>query len=70
MTSVDNEPLPTSVTLEVDGAMFCCQRSALATESPYFEAMFSNNFAERNKTVIKIQVKHLNIFSTGVAKIL
>lgn len=55
MTSVDNEPLPTSVTLEVDGAMFCCQRSALATESPYFEAMFSNNFAERNKTVIEIQ---------------
>ncbi|XP_034239153.1 kelch-like protein 12 isoform X2 [Thrips palmi] len=55
MATTDKELTPADVTLEVDGTLFSCVRSALAIESPYFEAMFSNNFAERNKTVIEIQ---------------
>lgn len=53
--------MPSDVTLKVDGTTFSCLRSALAVESPYFEAMFSNNFAERNKTVIEIQVKPIHL---------
>ncbi|PSN54654.1 hypothetical protein C0J52_01082 [Blattella germanica] len=43
------------VILEVSGKCFPCQRRILAEHSPYFQAMFSNNFIERNKSSIEIQ---------------
>lgn len=45
-----------NVTLVVDGAEFSCQRNELAANSPYFEAMFGDNFVERHKDVIEIKV--------------
>jgi hypothetical protein len=43
------------VILKVGDVNFPCHRRILAECSPYFEAMFGNNFIERDKTVIEIQ---------------
>ncbi|KAE8746421.1 hypothetical protein FOCC_FOCC006916 [Frankliniella occidentalis] len=43
------------VTLEVDGHKFHCQRNELASRSPYFEAMFSPNFMEKEQKIIPIK---------------
>jgi kelch-like protein 17 (actinfilin) len=43
------------VILKVGDVNFSCHRRILAECSPYFEAMFGNNFIERDKDVIEIQ---------------
>lgn len=43
------------VILKVGDVNFPCHRRILAECSPYFEAMFGNNFIERDKAVIEIQ---------------
>jgi kelch-like protein 17 (actinfilin) len=43
------------VILKVGDVNFPCHRRILAECSPYFEAMFGNNFIERDKDVIEIQ---------------
>lgn len=43
------------VILKVGDANFPCHRRVLAEYSPYFEAMFRNNFIEKDKTTIEIQ---------------
>jgi hypothetical protein len=47
------------VILKVGDASFPCHRRILAEYSPYFEAMFGNNFIEKNKTTIEIQARRL-----------
>jgi hypothetical protein len=43
------------VILKVGDTSFPCHRKLLAEKSPYFQAMFGNNFIEREKTTIEIQ---------------
>lgn len=57
-----NEKHKPDVVLEVDGVQFHCRRDELATQSPYFKAMFSNNFVEKHKDVIPIQVHSIVCF--------
>jgi hypothetical protein len=47
------------VILKVGDANFPCHRRVLAEYSPYFEAMFRNNFIEKDKTTIEIQARSL-----------
>jgi len=47
------------VILKVGDANFPCHRRILAEYSPYFEAMFGNNFIEKDKTTIEIQARRL-----------
>jgi hypothetical protein len=47
------------VILKVGDASFRCHRRVLAEYSPYFEAMFGNNFIEKDKTTIEIQARRL-----------
>ena len=44
------------VTLIADGCHFAVDKAKLITRSDYFRAMFSNNFVERDKDVIKLEV--------------
>lgn len=44
------------ITLIVEGIPFQVNKEVLMGESQYFRAMFSNHFAEKNKSVIHIQV--------------
>lgn len=50
------------VVLKVLNRKFPCNRKALASCSPYFEAMFGQNFAEKDKEEIEIQVLWLLLF--------
>ena len=43
------------VILKVGNVDFPCHRKTLADYSPYFQAMFSSHFIERNKNCIEIQ---------------
>jgi hypothetical protein len=45
------------VILKVGDTSFPCHRRLLAEYSPYFQAMFGNNFIEREKTTIEIQAR-------------
>jgi hypothetical protein len=45
------------VILKVGEANFHCDRRLLAEYSPYFQAMFGNNFIEREKTTIEIKAR-------------
>lgn len=47
------------VILKVGDVNFPCHRRVLAEYSPYFEAMFGNNFIEKDKTTIEIQARRL-----------
>jgi hypothetical protein len=47
------------VILKVGDTSFPCHRSVLAEYSPYFQAMFGNDFVERDKTTIEIQARNL-----------
>ncbi|KAG8232723.1 hypothetical protein J437_LFUL013316, partial [Ladona fulva] len=45
----------TDVVLIIDGVSFHCHRDVLSRQSQYFQAMFSRNFAEKNKDVIELK---------------
>lgn len=44
------------ITLVAEGRSFHCSKRKLIEASDYFRAMFSNNFKERGKTTIELQV--------------
>lgn len=60
------------VILQVGDVSFPCHRRILAECSPYFQAMFGNNFIERDKATVEIQACNLYYFFyfNGLAKYL
>lgn len=46
------------ITLIVDGVPFQYNKELLIRSSQYFSAMFSDHFAEKDKSVVHIQVKY------------
>lgn len=53
---MDREVLEGSVNLKVGEYIFECDRKELASNSPYFHAMFSGNFAEKSQSEIQLNV--------------
>lgn len=46
------------VILEIENTSIKCNKQDLIKHSDYFKAMFEGNFIERNKRIIKLEVKH------------
>ena len=49
------------ILISEDGKQFPCNRSLLAKESDYFQAMFAGDFSEKNKTSITIKVSFVHV---------
>lgn len=50
------------ITLEIEETSVKCSKKLLSSHSDYFRVMFESDFAERNKSVIKLHVrKHAKI---------
>lgn len=60
-SSADNDD--ESVILTIEGSEIKCSRKKLIQHSPYFEAMFSGNFSEKNQKNITLRV-NINRFIT------
>uniref|UniRef100_A0A1A8PHY7 Kelch-like 24 n=1 Tax=Nothobranchius rachovii TaxID=451742 RepID=A0A1A8PHY7_9TELE len=54
LDSFRNDDLFTDVVIKAGGKEFRCHRAVLAACSPYFKAMFTNNYRERNSLTIEI----------------
>lgn len=52
---MDTEP-SSKVVLKVKDELFHCDRDLLAKESPYFHAMFTNDFKEKHQELVTLKV--------------
>jgi len=52
---MDSEEIPAQVTLKVKDAVFSCSKKLLELHSPYFHAMFNNDFKEKHQECISLQ---------------
>lgn len=48
--------LSSKVVLKVKDELFHCDRKLLAKESPYFHAMFTNDFKEKHQELVTLKV--------------
>lgn len=45
------------IILEAEGKQLRCNKRELTTHSDYFKIMFEGNFIEKNKDIIRLEVK-------------